>query len=152
MESRLELVAEVRAVVRTTLAEWELEALSDEAVLVSSELVANAVLHARTAIRLSLSSDGLTSVRVEVYDENVRMPAQAACPDGATSGRGLNLVAAVAGAWGAEQRGDGKVVWAELGAPLPEAEPGCLNLTHSDTVEQEFEQLRVDSDRRFDRN
>src|SRR3954452_15569854 len=104
LECRPELVAAARDFVRVTLRDWELGQLADDAALVCSELVANAILHARTAIRLNVATEGLSNVRIEVYDDNSRMPSLAACPDDATSGRGLNLIAALAGTWGTEHR------------------------------------------------
>ena len=66
--------------------------------------------------------------RVTVRDENSRMPVLARPPLGATSGRGLAVVSAVAASWGTRQEGDGKVVWAEIGEPPQRAdravEPG----------------------------
>ena len=114
LECRPETVAAARQFVEASLQDWGLDALTDDAVLVTSELVANAVLHARTSMRLRLISDGSSSVRVEVFDGNTRMPAAAACPDDATSGRGLNVVAELGIAWGTSQHGDGKVVWVDL--------------------------------------
>ncbi len=114
-ESEPALVRVARTFVRRTLCEWELDALVDDAELVTSELASNAVLHARTEIHLTLRSDGAAWLRIEVEDDNSRMPTQLACPHDATSGRGLAIVEAVAGSWGVARNGDGKTVWAELG-------------------------------------
>jgi len=121
METRPDLVQAARAFVRARLAEWELHDLSDDAALAASELVANAVIHARTSIRLRLWSDGLSEVTIEVYDENTRMPIMADTPPDATSGRGLHLIAALGTAWGTEYHADGKIVWVRLGHRAPES-------------------------------
>jgi anti-sigma regulatory factor (Ser/Thr protein kinase) len=115
LESNFEMVAAARAFVRSRLSAWEMRGCIDDAVLVVSELVTNAVLHARSAVRLRLVNDG-PAVRVEVYDENTRLPVPGASGPDATSGRGIAVVSAVAESWGMELEGDGKVVWAEFGA------------------------------------
>ncbi len=93
------------------------EPAADQLVLIGSELVTNAVLHAAGTINVDVDLD-LTAVRVEVADSSDDRPAPR---DGApedTSGRGLHLVEAMARAWGVEQeRDDGKVVWFELDVP-----------------------------------
>jgi anti-sigma regulatory factor (Ser/Thr protein kinase) len=84
-----------------------------DAQLVVSELVTNAVVHAQTdlTVALALSSD---AIRIEVRDRN-RTPPMARSPAAfSMSGRGLPLIDAVTSAWGVNQFGDGKVVWAQL--------------------------------------
>lgn len=82
-------------------------------VLLTNELISNAVLHARTdmELRLLTSEDHL---RVEVHDGNTRQPDPATAPDDATSGRGLLMVEALADRWGVEGTHSGKFVWFEL--------------------------------------
>jgi anti-sigma regulatory factor (Ser/Thr protein kinase) len=111
-------VTSIRAVRRwvADVAEgWKL-AEAETLVLLASELATNAVLHARTdyEIRLYLTSDD--AVRMEVADQNSRLPSVASVPTDATSGRGLLIVQALASAWGIENQGDGKLVWFELPA------------------------------------
>ena len=74
------------------------------------------MLHACTGFQVSLQSDGLGYLRIEVRDGNARMPPRAAPQREATSGRGLAVVGAVATSWGTHFYGDGKVVWAEIGS------------------------------------
>lgn len=109
------LVRLARDFVARTLQQWELHALVDDAVLVASELSSNAVLHARTEISLSLRSDGVAWVRIELRDHNSRMPTQTARPDEGTSGRGLTIVERLADSWGVVLDTGGKTVWAEVG-------------------------------------
>jgi anti-sigma regulatory factor (Ser/Thr protein kinase) len=142
LESDPHLVAVAREFVRSRLVAWELADLVDDAVLVASELVTNAVLHARTAIQLRLQCKS-ASLRVEVFDENPRLPMTPSCPPEATSGRGLALVSKVAGSWGIEHRDEGKAVWAELGPSTSWEEPeNCLELTDYRTVADAIEQVR----------
>ena len=81
--------------------------------LLTSEVVTNAVVHAGTAInvRAVVAAD---HVRVEVGDAEARVPVPRARSVEATSGRGLLLVEALSRSWGTERRADGKVVWFEL--------------------------------------
>jgi anti-sigma regulatory factor (Ser/Thr protein kinase) len=90
----------------------------EAAVLLTSELVTNAVLYA-DAGRINVDVDlDLTAVRVEVADSSDERPAPREAAPEDTSGRGLHLVDAMARAWGVEQeRDDGKVVWFELDVP-----------------------------------
>lgn len=103
---------------------------TDIAVLLVSELLANACLHARAprdrhiAARCVLGDKGL---RVEVSDagDSVLPVPREAGPDD-ESGRGLALVAALASRWGAHPRryGIGKTVWFEFDGVRPGRAPG----------------------------
>jgi len=84
--------------------------LRDTIELLISELVTNAVIHARSDVELTISEHG-ARIRVEVSDTNPQMPAIRE-PD-AASGRGLRLVDALADRWGTIGRADGKTVWFE---------------------------------------
>jgi len=144
-ESDLDAVAVARAFVRATLMSWEMAALVGDAELLTSELVTNAVLHARTSLRLTIrhDDDGLT---VTVSDDNMRLPTVAGAAELATSGRGLQLVERLADAWGVEQTGDGKSVWARIGPAAPESDDDCTDLTDTadiDAVVSAIEQRGV---------
>lgn len=99
-----------------TLTNWGLESLCDDARLITSELSANAVLHARTDFCVTLQSAVSGHLRIEVRDGEARMSSPAAPRQGATSGRGLVLVGTLATSWGTQVVSDGEVVWAELHA------------------------------------
>ena len=89
----------------------------EAALLLTSELVTNAVLHAAGTINVDVDLD-LTAVRVEVADGSADQPTPRDATPEETSGRGLHLVEAMARSWGVEQqREDGKVVWFELDVP-----------------------------------
>lgn len=117
-EPQVGSAAAARRFVRT-----ELELLSvpeppmETAILLTSELVSNAYLHARTEVDLRLVK-AATCVRVEVRDGNSRYPVASATPADATSGRGLMMVQALAESWGIDGTGDGKTVWFELPFPV----------------------------------
>lgn len=86
----------------------------DTAVLLTSEIVTNAVVHARSAARLGVEVDG-DGVRVEVGDDSPRYPQPMAVVDlDAASGRGMWLVDHLAGEWGVSPEPPGKTVWFRL--------------------------------------
>jgi anti-sigma regulatory factor (Ser/Thr protein kinase) len=101
--------------VRQTCALWSLpELLTELAELVSSELVTNAVEHAHSASRLTLTCIG-SRLRVSVRDYRpTPMPRPRPTEIDAPGGRGLHLVTAVARSWGATQHPDGKTIWVNL--------------------------------------
>jgi anti-sigma regulatory factor (Ser/Thr protein kinase) len=97
-------------------------ALEDAGVLVLSELLTNALQHARVpgrqvATRFVRTEDG--TVRIEVHDASPVRPEVRSYEDlYASGGRGLGLVGALSERWGVSERaGVGKSVWAELDAP-----------------------------------
>ena len=106
-----------RQVARDALASWGLERLEDIAILLVSELVGNAVQHARhggSELRLRMT-DMRHWLRIEVSDADPRPPRFQWRPGPDGSGFGLVLVDALAARWGVDQAAVGKTVWAELG-------------------------------------
>jgi anti-sigma regulatory factor (Ser/Thr protein kinase) len=88
--------------------------------LVVTELVTNAVLHARSAPILTVAV-GPSAIRVEVFDDGPGTPRLRPLGDEpVTSGRGLALVDMVAESWGVAPSGPGgapgKTVWAVIAA------------------------------------
>jgi anti-sigma regulatory factor (Ser/Thr protein kinase) len=81
--------------------------------LLVSETVTNAILHARTEIRVTVSVD-VGRVRVEVGDDDPRPPVPQTPDLYAVGGRGIPLVAATASAWGVNPGPTGKIVWFEI--------------------------------------
>jgi anti-sigma regulatory factor (Ser/Thr protein kinase) len=91
--------------------------LCDTCVLLASETVTNAVLHGRSPVRLTVRV-GPTRIRVEVGDDNSRLPVLRADHDlDALDGRGVLLIEACATAWGVLPDRYGKTVWFEVAAP-----------------------------------
>jgi hypothetical protein len=103
-----------RGLVVWACAAWNVTAVVDAAQVIVTELLANAVRHAGTPIRLrvSLHQRGL---RLSVHDRS-SAPARLTGPDHDQDpgGRGLLVVEALASAWGSTPTVDGKVVWATL--------------------------------------
>jgi DNA-binding NarL/FixJ family response regulator len=123
VEALLDLPRELTSVrlarrfVAERLAEWGLESIRDDALLVTSELAANAITHADSACRLRVSLTP-TTLRIDVIDTGSGTPEPQPPSDTEEHGRGLHLVAAVTTAWGLETvPEDGKIVWAELARP-----------------------------------
>lgn len=92
----------------------------DDALVVLSELVGNALRHAGTEFSVVVTRREGT-LRIEVFDLDTRPPALLGLDSESTSGRGLHLVAGVATGWGWQtaegpNAQPGKVVWAELAA------------------------------------
>ena len=87
--------------------------LADTLCLVASELVTNAVLHARTTLVLTLELHPGVA-RIGVRDRSPATPAVRNYSPEAVTGRGLGVVAALSRAWGIVADGDGKLVWAEF--------------------------------------
>lgn len=122
-----------RRFVRAALTEWAAvaepdtftERLVDDAVVVVSELVTNAVVHAGTDVDLACrlespddTADEPAGIVIEVSDHH---PSRAVRDDDTERpygipeyGRGLRLVSTLSGAWGITYRTGAKTVWARL--------------------------------------
>ncbi|WP_037802765.1 SpoIIE family protein phosphatase [Streptomyces sp. NRRL F-5135] len=115
-------VATARAFVRDTLQGWGYSDVVDDATVLTSELVTNAVIHAGTSadVLCLRTEDG---VRVEVADRypEREVPIQGAGASFASpdreNGRGLLLCAALASRWGVEYTPTHKKVWFQLDLP-----------------------------------
>jgi serine/threonine-protein kinase RsbW len=105
-----------RKLVKTALAAWHLDELTDSGALLVTELVANAVKHTNTRnIRVVVSRPSERFVRIGVVDKARAMPQMVKPSDDLlTSGRGLLLIDALAERWGTDVYRWGKQVWAEL--------------------------------------
>ncbi|MEU2782619.1 MULTISPECIES: SpoIIE family protein phosphatase [Streptomyces] len=115
-------VASARSFVRDTLQGWGFADIVDDAVVLTSELVTNAVVHAGTSadVLCLRSEDG---VRIEVADRYPEReiplqgsPVNMGSPD-REGGRGLQLCAALAGRWGVDYSPTHKQVWFQLDLP-----------------------------------
>jgi len=102
-------VPEARQFVRRLLAQWSLEGLADTASLLTSEVVTNAVLHARTYIEITVTRMG-NAVQVQVHDGSPVAPVQRRHSAEATTGRGVNLLDQLAGGWTVTQEHGGKTI------------------------------------------
>ena len=98
----------------------------DVALLLTSELVTNAVLHGKGEVRLVVRETG-PRLRIEVSDAETGSLQLSGDRWSATKegGRGLLLVAEFATNWGSEPRADrpGKTTWFELDLHSPDGGP-----------------------------
>lgn len=112
--------AAARRFVRQVLGEWRLNHLAEDAVLLTSELVTNAVVHAGTGIELTCRLDAEAvppKLEIEVDDQQPdRVILDGPAPAGplATSGRGLALAGMLADAWGVTYTRTTKRVWVRM--------------------------------------
>lgn len=115
-----------RELVRETLTDAGLPHLLDDALLLVSELVTNAVVHAGTQIALTAVVSG-TAVTVEVTDHGTgRVQTGSAFDPNRTGGRGLMLVDALASEWGTRYERAAKTVWFRLGEAQDRHGPSAL--------------------------
>jgi anti-sigma regulatory factor (Ser/Thr protein kinase) len=109
---------EARGLVRDAIRAWGLLVDVGDALLLTSELVANGVLHGGGAVTLSVRVSG-GRLRVEVYDTSGDLPVPGGDPGGgAVSGRGLLLVETLASEWGSYRCPGGKAVFFTLAPPV----------------------------------
>src|SRR5262245_28921800 len=111
----------LRRAVSRTVDEWGLADINDQAVLGASELANNAILHTRDAFQLALrpTNNGL---RIEIIDRRLDLIPIAVPTTGTalsvteqgTTGRGLQIVDAIAERWGYSTSQTFKCVWLEL--------------------------------------
>jgi anti-sigma regulatory factor (Ser/Thr protein kinase) len=139
LEPTPQAAGDARRFAATTCLRWGIGAGTNEVTLAVSELVTNAVLHARTHIEVELCVTGST-MTVSVVDRDPRLPVvrpvrldlladldavPSTTPDAddrnpttyvgssgsVAGGRGLLIIDALADEWGVSERSDGKEVW-----------------------------------------
>ncbi|MFW6725189.1 ATP-binding protein [Streptomyces sp. MAR4 CNY-716] len=104
-----------RGLICAALASWAIEELAEDAALVVSELVGNAVEHTTChLIKVTVTRTGPETVRVAVVDKSRTTPARRAAGDEEVGGRGLLVVDALTTRWGTDPLSFGKRVWGEL--------------------------------------
>ena len=107
-----------RRFVEGLLEAWGCESLIDTVTLLASELVANAVLHTSSEVKLSVRLVG-DRIRVEVADRSTSLPRRRDAGGNDETGRGSDLVEVLTTAWGIDGRPDGKSIWFEIALPAP---------------------------------
>ena len=128
-------VAAARRFVRDTLRTWQVagrsasqDELVDDAVLLTSELVTNAVVHAGTPVQVTCRL-AAGAVEVVVLDRHpvqlIPDPQLAEITEAErTSGRGLMLPSELASSWGVTYARTAKAVWFRLGVAGSDAASG----------------------------
>jgi anti-sigma regulatory factor (Ser/Thr protein kinase) len=102
-----------RRLVREQLASICAPDALDVVALLVTELVTNAILHARTPLQLQIETRP-GHVRLCVGDTSDRQPEVRTYATDAVTGRGLALVETLASSWGVNSTPTGKVVWCEI--------------------------------------
>jgi anti-sigma regulatory factor (Ser/Thr protein kinase) len=113
LQARPEQVAAGRRFVRDALTAWDEAELADDACLLASEILTNAMRHARHAICLRLHRMP-GEILAEVTDDYALLPQRTLPALSDEFGRGLALVEALAHRWGTLPTSTGKIVWFTL--------------------------------------
>ena len=108
--------------VRELLASWGITGPLDEAELLTTELVNNAVVHARSQVVVSVKARH-GAVRVEVTDLSAGAVHRRHAGTSSADGRGLMLVEALSSSWGTVRSESSKTVWFELPSDMGEDRP-----------------------------
>ncbi|WP_405807720.1 PAS domain S-box protein [Streptomyces sp. NBC_00210] len=112
-------VSDSRAFLAKSLIAWDCAQLSDDAQLLVSEVVTNAIQHGQGPVRLQMRRN-TTELTVEVSDHSHHPPQPRLAAADDESGRGLILVDTLASSWGVRPTDEGKTTWFSL--PLGRAE------------------------------
>lgn len=122
-EITVEFAPEPRSVTRArrwaleTAAVWGVPAsVNDRLALIVSELVSNAVTHARSTFRVELQRRR-TRIRGEIRDADPEPPVEMNPAPRATAGRGLMIVRHLTDRTGVDDTPSGKAVWFEIDVP-----------------------------------
>jgi anti-sigma regulatory factor (Ser/Thr protein kinase) len=105
-----------RRFVAATLSGWGRDDVTDDVTLLVSELVTNAMLHARSDIALVVVVER-GRLRVEVQDGSPTPPTPRVATSDAMTGRGMALVETLSADWGVRRTTGGKGVWFTLLLP-----------------------------------
>lgn len=117
MPHRVDSVPAARAFLAKLLQGWDIsDQVIDEASLLTTELMSNAVQHGSGAVDLEIAvQDGL--LHIGVHDDAAELPVERGVTSATLGGgRGIWLVQSIARDWGSDSSGEepGKTVWFEL--------------------------------------
>ncbi len=117
LAARPESAAEARRAIASALEDSRLQELVDTALLLTSELVTNAIVHAGSGPRVMVHVRPAV-IHVEISDDSETHPAMRDAGPDDTSGRGMSILSAYSDRWGSLRRsGGGKTVWFEVARP-----------------------------------
>ncbi|MER6675164.1 PAS domain S-box protein [Streptomyces sp. NPDC000983] len=106
-------VHEGRAFLGKALSSWGCTDTADDARLLLSEVLTNAVQHAQGPIGVRLHRTD-TDLTVEVSDRSSQLPKPRPAGEDEESGRGLILVQTLTHSWGVRPTDEGKTIWFTL--------------------------------------
>jgi anti-sigma regulatory factor (Ser/Thr protein kinase) len=123
--------AEARSQVRAAICAWGVPVDPSVAVLLTSELVTNAIRHEPGENLMVVISCSCGQLRVDVHDTSWSLPAPEDAPADAEAGRGLMLVTSLSTEWGFYRTPAGKAVYFTLAfqADLDEATQAARKAT-----------------------
>jgi len=113
---------EARGQVQAAIRTWDILVDPDVAVLLTSELVTNAIRHEVTGIIMLAITCSCGQLRVDVHDTSRVLPMLVDAPVDAEAGRGLMLVTTLSAEWGFYRTPAGKAVYFTLAFPPDVAE------------------------------
>src|SRR3954471_17778156 len=122
-----------RLFVEGACTDWQLEVIRDDAMVVVSELVANAVVHAGTGCRVVLRH-GARGLTIAVYDHAPDRALPLRPVTESQRGHGLFMVAALSLHWGLSRGRAEKCVWAFLPATVAAAYSHTVRTAAHDAV------------------
>ena len=105
---------EARSQVRVAICAWDVPVDPDVAVLLTSELVTNAIRHEASGTVTLAITCSCRELRVDVFDTCRFLPVVVDAPGEAETGRGLMLVATLSADWGFYRTPAGKAVYFTL--------------------------------------
>jgi Histidine kinase-like ATPase domain len=118
LEPHLASPRRARVLLRHACLDWALGDTYDDAALVVTELVSNAVRHAGTPCRLTITLDA-DGLRLAVRDHGPLHPALLDAGNPRQCGAGLRVVTTLTQCWGVVPHLDGKTVWAQFPSRRP---------------------------------
>jgi anti-sigma regulatory factor (Ser/Thr protein kinase) len=107
-------VGVARGQVRATIQAWEIPVDESIAVLLTSELVTNAIRHEQGDTITLVITCAYGQLHVDVHDTSCTLPVPMDGPPDAETGRGLVLVASLSSSWGYYRTQTGKAVYFTL--------------------------------------
>jgi anti-sigma regulatory factor (Ser/Thr protein kinase) len=118
VEAHPAVVTHARKLTRNTLALWELSHTVDNAELIVSELLTNAItatesMPFRAHVGVLITADP-SQLLLLVWDPSPELPVRQDHDDVAPDGRGMQIIEALAARWGSCADSRGKVVWAAM--------------------------------------
>ncbi|MGW6294514.1 sodium/proline symporter PutP [Streptomyces sp. NPDC055058] len=111
-------VSHARSLTVRQLSDWGLDHLAFTTELIVSELVTNAIRYAAPPVSLRLIRDDTLICEVSDTGNASPRPRHARTTD--EGGRGLMIVAQIAGRWGTRYTTDGKIIWTEQPLGMPD--------------------------------
>ena len=117
MPNRVDSIPAARSFLARLLDGWGVaDQVIDNASLMATELMDNAVEHGSGVVHLEIAVDDDGLLRVGVHDDAIELPVMGDVTETGLDGRGIWLVQSIARDWGSDSSGEepGKTVWFEL--------------------------------------